>query len=298
MRYNATSNPAGARCNVYDHTVNVYGRSPRTGFARRPLDNVGVQYGLGALNAGVITKQQFLDLNATIGGFDNDANFITGRTVGDGQALKAAHETGRVLYGGAGLTGTPVIDYRAYSDLVTGGDVHMRIHSFATRERLRQVTGQAPNHVMLLEDGRYGPFNLASPVLANALSEMDAWLAALLSDHSGDPPAAKAGRAKPSTLVDACYNSAGQKIVEPATIRGGTCNSLYPTFSTPRLVAGAPIAHNVLKCSLKPPAQRDYAVTFTSTEWTRLREIFPTGVCDYSQVGSWQVPLRGTWLSY
>jgi Tannase-like family of unknown function (DUF6351) len=298
LRYNPATNPTGARCDVYDHTVNVYGRNPQTGFARRPLDNVGVQYGLGALNAGVITKQQFLDLNAKIGGVNTDANFIPGRTEGDGQALQAAHETGRVLYGGAGLAGTPIIDYRAYSDLVTGGDVHMKVHSFSTRERLRQTTGQTANHVMLIEDGRYGSFSTSSPVLAEALSEMDDWLVALLSDHSNDSPAVKAARAKPSTLVDACYDSAGQKIVEPATVQGGTCNSLYPTFSTPRLVAGAPLADNALKCGLKALTPTDYAVTFTSTEWTQLQQIFPAGVCDYAHPGSWQVPLRGTWLSY
>ena len=52
QRYDPATNPTGARCTVYDHTVNVYGRDPATGFARRPLDNVGIQYGLKALNAG------------------------------------------------------------------------------------------------------------------------------------------------------------------------------------------------------------------------------------------------------
>jgi hypothetical protein len=297
-RYNAATNPAGARCDVYDHTVNVYGRDPQTGFARRPLDNVGVQYGLGALNAGVISKQQFLDLNAKIGGFDNDGNFITSRTVADSLAVQAAHETGRVLYGGAGMAGIPIIDYRAYNDLVTGGDLHMKIHSFATRERLRATTGQSANHVMLVEDQRYGDFSLASPVLSEALWAMDNWLVALLSDHSNDVPTVKVSRAKPATLVDACYDSAGQRIPEPATIQGGACNGLYPTFSTPRLVAGAPIADNVLKCSLKPVASGDYAVTFTASEMAQLRQIFPSGVCDYSIVGPWQRPLQGTWLSY
>ena len=50
LRYHPANNPKGARCDVYDHTVNVYGRDPKTGFARRPLDNVGIQYGLAALN--------------------------------------------------------------------------------------------------------------------------------------------------------------------------------------------------------------------------------------------------------
>src|SRR5690242_18784431 len=45
-RYNAANNRTGARCDVYDHAVNVFGRDPITHFALRPLDNVGIQYGL------------------------------------------------------------------------------------------------------------------------------------------------------------------------------------------------------------------------------------------------------------
>src|SRR5205823_5197993 len=69
-RYDPTTNPNGARGDVHDHTVNVYGRLPESGFSRRPIDNVGVQYGLAALNAGQISKAQFLDINERIGGLD------------------------------------------------------------------------------------------------------------------------------------------------------------------------------------------------------------------------------------
>ena len=41
----------------------------RTGFARSTWDNVGVQYGLQALRDGHLTPADFLDLNATIGGW-------------------------------------------------------------------------------------------------------------------------------------------------------------------------------------------------------------------------------------
>jgi hypothetical protein len=58
--------------------VNVYGKDPATGFARRPFDNVGVQYGLDAFNAGIITFAQFSDLNSRIGGFDIDGNIVSG----------------------------------------------------------------------------------------------------------------------------------------------------------------------------------------------------------------------------
>ena len=108
----------------------------------------------------------------------------------------------------------------------------------------------------------------------------------------------KVARAKPAALVDACYDSTGRKIAEPATITGGTCNALYPTFSTPRLVAGAPVVDNVLKCRLKAVTPGDYTVSFTAAEMVQLQQMFPSGVCDYSGPGGWQVPLGGTWLSY
>src|SRR5690606_30116816 len=115
LRYHPETNPTGARADVYDHTVNVYGRHDDTGFARRPLDNVGVQYGLAALNDGTITVAQFLDLNERIGGLDLDARPTPERTAADPDARAAAYRTGRILSGGAGLAGTPIIDYRAYS---------------------------------------------------------------------------------------------------------------------------------------------------------------------------------------
>ena len=82
QRYDPATNPDGARCDVYDHQVNIWGKDPATGVARRPLDNTGIQYGLAALNAGTITVDQFLDLNERIGGFDTDANFVPQRTRG------------------------------------------------------------------------------------------------------------------------------------------------------------------------------------------------------------------------
>ncbi|MBI4185342.1 MAG: hypothetical protein HY521_15220 [Proteobacteria bacterium] len=80
LRYHPDTNPDGARATIYDHTVNVYGML-EDGFARRPLDNVGVQYGLKALNDGVVAVDQFLDLNEYIGGVDIDFKNTPQRTV-------------------------------------------------------------------------------------------------------------------------------------------------------------------------------------------------------------------------
>jgi len=301
LLYDPATNPQGARCTVYDHTVNVYGRDPETGFARRPLDNVGIQYGLAALNAGVITKDQFLELNAGIGGFDVDANFVPQRTVADPEATRAAYETGRLLSGGAGLSTTPIIDYRAYTDDFPNGDIHMRFHSFSTRERLLKANGRADNQVMLVEDFRHGFFSTSSAVLRDALDQMDRWLVALQPAVSDAGPIDRVVGAKPVDLVDACWSREPiqRKIAEPQTFSGsGRCNSLFPSFPSPRQVAGGPLANDIIKCQLKEPDPSDYAVAFTDVELARLGRIFPDGVCDWSRPGVEQRPLQGTWLSF
>jgi hypothetical protein len=43
--YNAKTNPAGPRYDFLDTNRNLLARDPASGFAYRPTDNVGVQYG-------------------------------------------------------------------------------------------------------------------------------------------------------------------------------------------------------------------------------------------------------------
>jgi hypothetical protein len=300
QRYHPVTNPKGARCTIWDHGAVVYGRDPKTGFARRPLDNAGVQYGLEALNVGAITKEQFLDLNEKIGGFDIDGNVVPQRMTADLEATRAAYRTGRMASGGGGLKATPIIDYRTYYDDLPGGDVHLRFHSFSTRARLEKANGHSDNMIMLLEDRRHGDFDTTSPVLVQALAQMDQWLMALARDPSAEAPIVKLRRAKPADLVDACWtnDAAPQKVVERLQYRAGRCHDLYPAFSFPRGVAGAPISNDVVKCQLRAVRPSDYAVSFTSDEMTRLRRIFPAGVCDWSKPGVEQQPLAGTWLVF
>ncbi len=300
QRYDPVTNPTGARCDVYDHQVNAYGRDPATGFARRPLDNVGLQYGLGALNDGTITMDQFLDLNRRIGGFDADANLVPTRTVADLQAVRAAYQTGRITNGGLGLRDVPIIDYRAYTDDNPGGDIHMRFLSFQMRERLRKANGTIANHVMLTEDFRYGYYSTRSPVLSHAITQLDEWLAGIRADASDDPLIEKIARAKPADLVDACWtrDATPVKIVEPQREFEGTCASLYPAPPAPRGVAGAPLAGDVIKCQLKPVDPADYAVPFTPAQWTELQAVFPDGVCDYGKPGVEQQAPVGTWIEF
>ncbi len=300
QKYDAVKNPKGVRCTIWDHGATVYGRDPRTGFARRPLDNTGIQYGLEALNSGAITKEQFLDLNEKIGGFDIDGTIVASRMVADNLAMRAAYRSGRLTNGGGGLATVPIIDYRTYYDDLPAGDVHLRFHSFSTRARLEKANGYSDNHVMLLQDRRYGDFDTASPVLTNALAQMDEWLLKLSLDDSNATPIAKLRKARPATLVDACWtkDEVPQKIEEKHQYRAGRCNDLYPAYSFPRGVAGAPISNDIIKCQVRPIAASDYKSAFTADEMTRLRKIFPAGVCDWSKAGVEQQKLAGTWQTF
>jgi hypothetical protein len=293
MRYDPSANRTGARCDVFDHTVNVYGRDPATGFARRPVDNTGVQYGLAALNDGTITVAQFLALNEGIGGYDNDGNIVNLRAVADPQALRVAYETGRVTQGGAGLANVPIIDSRSYLDLTPSGDIHLKYHSFTFRERLLRANGTAANEVLLVV-GEKAPREFDMYTIA----KMDEWLTNLANDRTGERTIESIARAKPADLSDSCYSASGDRIIEAQTFSGGECNKLYPTFPSPRMVAGGPMTNDVLKCQLKPIDVHDYRVEFTEGEKERLAAIFPEGVCDWTKPGVEQRKLVGTWLSY
>lgn len=300
MRYNAVSNPTGARCDVYDHTVNSYGKDPATGFARRPLDNVGIQYGLKLLNSGAITVEQFLDLNERVGGFDIDANILPPgqRTVADLSATVAAYRSGRLANAGGGLSSIPIIDYRAYNDEAVAGDIHVRYHSFSMRERLVKANGRSDNQVMVVEDMRYGLYSNASPLLQRMILAMDRWITAIREDTHDGPQIDKVVRNKPADLQEGCNTrdtSPGfivqAQVRNPAT----SCEALYPSNSFPREVAGAPVAADVVKCQLKPLSTADFAASFTPAQWARLQAAFPTGVCNWALPGVQQQPLAGTW---
>ncbi len=303
LRYNPVTNPFGARGEVWDHMVNTFGRDPVTEFALRPLDNVGVQYGLAALNTGKITKTQFFDLNEKIGGLDIEYNVIPERTVYNAEATRRAYQGGRILNGGGGLASMPIINFTGYVDDVPEGNAHTKYNAYQTRERLIRANGHADNHVMLVVDG-YCPegeqggcalFSLLNPVLEGTIDQMNQWLSNIKHDLTDDPLAIKVVRNKPVDLVDACWEQngayVGNKIVEKQTFYGGRCNELYPTYPTPRMNSGERLGGDIVKCHLKRIDYGDYNVPFTAEEKGRLEKIFSTGVCDWSKPGVDQVPL-------
>jgi hypothetical protein len=295
--YDPATNPTGVRCGIHDNEVNVYGRDPKTGFARRPLDNVGVQYGLLAFNAGQVTAEQFLELNALIGGYDVDGNIIPARTTADPVALRLAYETGRVNSGAGSLGSIPIIDWRPYVD--AAADIHDSFRSFATRARLVAANGGADNHVIFRMPSGGGLGVGAGARSVNPIQLMDSWLDRIAIDRSNEPLAVKAVRNKPSEVADACWTEAGERIVEPAVYGGaGRCNQLYPPYADPRIAAGGPLADDILKCALRPVDARDYKQPLTPDQVARLKAVFPLGVCDYSRPGVGQRPVNGTWKKY
>jgi len=291
--YDPVKNPHGARCTYWDTNVATFGRDPATGFAREALDNVGVQYGLAALNRGAITKQEFLDVNRGVGGYDRDGSVRAERTEADPEGLRMAYLAGRVN-SAAGLGAIPILHYRSYNDPL--GDIHDRFRDFAVRERLRRANGRTDNQVIWIYPA--GNRVLAAKVTALAVDTMSQWLDGLAREAPSARTADQIAHTRPAAAVDGCWTADGTRIDEPATFDGpGKCNALFPSHQDPRLAAGAPLADDVLKCRLKPVNASDYRVDFTPSELEDLRRIFPAGVCDYSKPGLAQSPPAGTFLA-
>jgi len=290
--YDPVKNPKGARCTTWDTNVNTFGRDPKTGFGRRTYDNVGIQYGLLALQAGTITPAEFLDLNAKFGGFDNDGGMADQRSAADPEAVRLAYAAGRINTAGGATGSIPILHYRNYTD--GQRDVHDRFREFQIRDRIEKAYGRSDNQVIWLTTS--GPPLQAVENLA--IDTMTQWLDALVKDTSRDKAITKVVRAKPASAVDACWDREGKRIDEKFTRDPSTrCNTLYPPHTNIHIAAGGPLADAWLKCQLKQPKRSDYA-NFSDAEWQQLKSIFPSGVCDFSKPGLNQGTIAGTyqWL--
>jgi hypothetical protein len=101
---------------------------------------------------------------------------------------------------------------------------------------------------------------------------------------------------KPVGATDACYDLQGKLIYRGSDAWAGIldqsapgpCTQAFPLYSTSRIVAGAPIEGGIYKCALKPVDQAVGDGTYapwvpSAAEVTQLKQIFPSGVCDYSK---------------
>lgn len=283
--WNPVTNPTGERCAITDYMRAVFGVVPAAdapnGKGRSVTDNVGIQYGYRALQAGEIPPEQFVDLNGKIGGIDIDGNFTPARKAADPVALQILYETGRIV-SGTGAANIPEIDNRTgFQGDDTG--FHPAFESWSYRERLDNANGNHDNQVIWL--------SRPGGVVPSQFDFMRQWLDALAADTSDDSQGAKVRRAKPASLRDACFMVGG---VEADL----TCNGTWQHYGAPRQVAGGPLASDVMKCQLKPLDPADYEITFTAEQWTKLQQVFPGGVCDYSKPGLSQQPPKARWLTF
>jgi hypothetical protein len=295
--YNPQTNLAGTRCSIADFAMNIF--APRVqstwttneqqlghGFAGIPIDNIGVQYGLAALQNQQITLAQFLDVNANIGGLDADINPTAQRKAADEPALANAYRSGMINEAN-NLDRTAIIDCRGPNPEA----VHDAYRAFAVRARLDREHGGHDNQ--LIWEGPTALFGDQQCHL-NSLVAMDQWLAAIERDTGSASLAQKIINNKPSDLSDECWDGSGNKLSNQL------CGSqVVPVYGTPRMVAGDAITTDANKCQLKPLNRSDnYGSTpFTDAQWLQMQQIFPGGVCDFSKPG---VDQQGTipWLTY
>ena len=276
--YNAATNPGGIRCTIQDYQSAIWGLRPSDGFARSPFANVGVQYGLTALNAGTITPEQFVALNQGIGGTDIDLNFTAARTQPDTVADGIAYRTGQVT-NGTQLANVPIIDLRGSEHLFN--DIHTDYHSYVMRARLDAANGGHGNQLIWTWDAAFVSSNITPPaaIALKSFLTMDSWLSAMESDTRSVPLSQKVLDDKPATATDECF--IGPALTE--TTDAAACAAAFPHFGDARLAAGEPLVDNAEQCQLKPLDPADYPVTFTADQWARLQQAVPDGVCDWTQ---------------
>jgi hypothetical protein len=277
LRYDPVTNKTGARPTVFDVARNVYGADPTTGFGLWPFDNVGVQYGLNALNAGAITAQQFIDMNQRVGGYDQDGNYVEARSAANPDVVKRTYQSGLSLGGNGGLASIPVFDISELYD--DDQYYHYQWFHFAARERMLQANGDTKNHVMwragasvteLLGTPMAQGTAIRTAVATQSWAIFIKWMNAYKSDATTASQREKVINNKPIAAVDGCFTK-----------------SLTPLFiPEPQTLSSAPASANKLQCQLKPIVAADYKVAFSAVQLASLSAIFPKGVCDWSKAGT------------
>jgi hypothetical protein len=269
--FHPDTNPDGVKCSLQDWMVNVFGQDD-AGYARRPYDNVGVQYGLQALLDGTILPEQFVALNTGVGSFDLDYDLVAERTRSDDLAAEYVYRSGGNNTA-ANLDEVAIIDYRGPDP----GAFHDTYRTYAIRDRLIRQHGDADN--MVLWRGSVPLFGDAT--FANAsIFAMDRWLAAVEADDRDIPLADKIAEDRPEDVTDRCADGATGTDAPAAY-----CDAVVEVYETPRIVAGAPTTDDVMRCELVPIDAFDYSANplFTEDHREALRAAFPDGVCDYAR---------------
>jgi hypothetical protein len=290
LLYNPTTNKHGLRCNNVEHVQSLVGRFVDTDGVlktKAPYDNVGVQYGLKALAAGLITTEEFVSLNESIGGYDLDLVWHPTRMSSDSSTLKTYY-TGGIVSDGRQLAKVAIVERRVNN---SQGDVHMNHGSLGLRDRLDRDYGSHANHMLWTA-------NNVNDTAVESFNTVDSWLRAIELDTSANSIEAKIVAHKPAVAGspngDFCKLDDGTRvgIFDPA------CPVKF--FTSPRIAAGGPLAENIFKCQLKAfnPSSADYnGVTFSASQISRLQASFQDGVCDWTKPGVSQAPVN-PWTTF
>ena len=305
----------------WEDAVNIYGRNDN-GFARSTWDNVGVQYGLKSMIEGNLSPDEFLFINAFIGGWKDQPDMVqetcpyyptpgcfTGtdvpdqwdpwsvrnmilsdgfspapRTRGSIEAMNAAYEQGHVFVGDIDL---PIIDWRNYLEHQL--NMHNTHQSFASRQRMLNLDDDASNQVIWFTDTR-GVDN-AFDQTPEALAVMDEWM-----KNIRQHPNRSVAKNKPPLATDRCFDSYGDEIASGDDVwngilddrADGSCTQVFELYSTSRIVAGSGIEGGVFKCASQTIDDAFEKGVYgswqpTPDQYLMLHAVFTDGVCDYSQ---------------
>jgi len=299
--FNLRDNPKGIRCTAVDHLASVLGTfTGADGITRAPtiVDNVGVQYGVKALRDAVVSAEEFVRLNEGAGGYDNDLVWHPQRSSARADALAIQYRSGLVS-DGRQLAKVPIIDMRG--NQAGAGDIHANWRPYSVRDRLDRDAGSHENQVIWKFNSTGGAAPPGPALMRKAFTTMDTWLAAIEADHRPDPAAIKVRRNRPAAARDFCIATTGATDADLAAtfdIEDPACP--VKQQSSPRQIAGGPRAENVYKSQLKPLDFSDAAygdVRFSDEQKSRLRAVFPDGVCDWSRPGVGQVPAN-PWTTF
>lgn len=319
--YDPVTNPTGTRCTINDYMVEVMGRRDASvwtdvekkigrGFANRPVDSIGHQYGYQQLKANTILAEQFVDMNEKIGGIDIDGEFTTKRMKADPGSAAFAHRGG-LISDGRQLAKVPIIDLRGQDDV----EIHTSDWSWVVKARLKKDHGDADNMIIftgpvpLVGDPAFScaggiaaglgagtplPTTPKELCTSNPLLLMGRWLDAVKADTSSDPIETKIVKNKPADAVDTCFIGGA-----PVT-NAAACAAAFPYYSNPLVQMGGPFTNDNFDCQLKPLDRADYSgitPAMSDAQFARLQAVFPNGVCDWSKPSTAAQP-SVPWLDY
>ena len=191
--WNPVTNPTGERCGIADFMRAIFGVTVTpdapNGKGRLAVDNVGVQYGLLALQRGEITPEQFVDLNAQGRRHRHRrqlrpaAHDAPTRTRCGSPTRPAASTAARARRTSPRSTTAPAPRWTTRASIPA-------FHSFTYRARLDKANGHHDNQVIWL--------SRTGGMVPNQFDAMRQWL------DSG---------VKPATLRDACFMAGGVEAI-------------------------------------------------------------------------------------